>query len=247
MARKLLASLIIVWSVLPVSRALAQDEEPPLQLRLRRTFGYGGIGQIQGNFALRVETVEGLSRVEFLFDDAVVHTAQEDPFEFRFHTNDFPSGMHTMSAVGYTTDGQVLPSNSYTREFLTSEAAWSVTSGIMIPLLAGIGVLALASALIPFLLGRRQGHRPGQYGSAGGAVCPRCEKPYSRHFLSPNLIAGKLERCPHCGKWAIARRATPAELEAAEALLAGASTEEMPSLESQEEKLRRMIDDSRYE
>ncbi|MEK6221558.1 MAG: hypothetical protein N2D54_04870 [Chloroflexota bacterium] len=33
----------------------------------------------------------------------------------------------------------------------------------------------------------------GIYSAAGGAVCPRCQLPYSRHLLSPNLLVGKLE------------------------------------------------------
>ena len=61
-------------------------------------------------------------------------------------------------------------------------------------------------------------------------------------------MVGKLERCPHCGKWSIARRAMPAELAAAEErLMADNQAGQMAAGESEEEKLRRMLDDSRYE
>ncbi len=240
----LLFAAVLLWMPAAV---LAQEGEGALQLRLIRTFGYGGIGQIQGLFNMRVEPVEGLERVEFLFDNQVVFEDSEAPFEFRFHTDDFEPGAHTLSAVGHTAVDGVLTSNSYRREFLTAETAISAVTRFIVPVLAGVAVLALVSALIPLLLGGRAVHRPGQYGLAGGAVCPRCARPFSRRFLSPNLLAGKLERCPHCKKWSIVRRATPAELEAAEVLLAQDSRGQAPSQEDEDEKLRRMLEDSRYE
>lgn len=88
----------------------------------------------------------------------------------------------------------------------------------------------------------------GQYSLAGGAVCPRCSFPYSRKTFSPNLLVGKLERCPHCGKIAVVRRASPVNLDAAEARLAGQSQEDAPQPEeSQADSLRRQLDESRFE
>ena len=88
----------------------------------------------------------------------------------------------------------------------------------------------------------------GQYSIAGGAICPRCTLPYTRNTFSPNLLVGKLERCPHCGKVAVVRRASPADLEAAEArLAAGAAPGEAPAEMSEAERLRRQLDDSRFE
>ena len=63
------------------------------------------------------------------------------------------------------------------------------------------------------------------------------------------MLTGKLDRCPHCGKWSVVRRATPAELSAAEAAeLAAAKAEqaETPGL-SEEERLRQELEDSRYQ
>ena len=115
------------------------------------------------------------------------------------------------------------------------------------PLLLGVGLLALASAVIPVLLGRRKSFRPGVYGISGGAVCPRCAKPFSRSIWAPNLIAGKLDKCPHCGKWSLVRRATPAELQAAEARLAADATPTTQDEVSESERLRKLIEESRYE
>ena len=54
--------------------------------------------------------------------------------------------------------------------------------------------------IVPFLRRNDAGSFvPGQDGVAGGAICPRCELPYSRKTFSPNLLIGRLERCPHCG------------------------------------------------
>ena len=88
---------------------------------------------------------------------------------------------------------------------------------------------------------------PGRYGVSGGAVCPRCELPYSRKTLSPNLLFGKLERCPHCGKIAVVRRTTVATLEAASASLAADNQiDPLQSAQTQSEDWRQQLEDSRF-
>ncbi len=238
--------LIFLMALLPIP-AQAQTDVPPVELRLRRNFGYGGVGQIQGTFTMSASSDEALARVEFLIDGEVVADDAESPFEFRFNTGEFSDGAHTMSAIGYTAAGEALSSNSYQREFLNSEEAWGAASGLVGPLILIVLGITVASTMIPILLGRKRTHKPGIYGAAGGAICPRCSFPYSRNFLSPNLVVGKLERCPHCGKWAIVRQATPDKLEAAEARLAAEGKPEIPTSESEEDRLRRMLDDSRFE
>ena len=226
--------------------AFAQ-EQPPLNLRLIRTFGYGGFNQIEGNFNLRLSDPPPLERAEFLMDGEVVHTAPEAPFEYRFQTREYPPGLHTMTALGYTPAGEVLTSNAISKEFLTAEEARQGTVDLIVPLLLLIFGLMVVGTLVTAWITRRRGYTPGQYGTAGGAVCPRCGMPYSRHMLSPNLLAGKLERCPHCGKWAIAPRASPQALMEAEAMLREGSLESDTSPESEEEQLRRRLDESKYD
>jgi hypothetical protein len=223
------------------------QEQPELTLRLIRTFGYGGVNTIEGNFNLRLSSPPSLERAEFLIDGEVVHTVTEEPFEYRFQTSQYPPGGHTMSAVGYTPDGRLLQSNTITREFVTAEESRQEMVELIVPLLLLIFGLMVAGTLITALITRRRGFTPGQYGTSGGAVCPRCGLPYSRHVWAPNLLAGKLERCPHCGKWAIVPRATPQALEVAEALLQEGSMESGASSESEDEKLRRMIDESKFD
>lgn len=115
--------------------------------------------------------------------------------------------------------------------------------------LVGIILLIVVGRRLLLLKGEKEmGAVDGQagYGLAGGAICPGCGRAFARHALSPNLIAGKLSRCPHCGKWSIVSRATPAALVAAEAARQ-TPAEPAASALSEEERLRRQIEESRYE
>jgi len=242
--RKLLLFVAVLVICLVRAWALAQQDE--LALRLTRDWGYGAGGQIQGKFSLRVSGPYDIVQVEFIFDDEIVHTATETPFRYQFQTDDYPPGVHTMTAVGYKADGTLVYGPVFTRQFLSADDAKSSTLKIIVPLLIIVGIATLVGALAPALMGRGKTFKPGNYGAAGGAVCPRCTFPYSRNMLAPNLLVGKLQRCPHCGKWAIVPRASQTELDAAEARWAreGTSSVEAPS---EEEKRRQLLDDSRYD
>jgi hypothetical protein len=103
--------------------------------------------------------------------------------------------------------------------------------------------------VLPNLLGKKS--KPvviGKYSLAGGAVSPRCKMPYSRHALSPKLVVGKLERCPHCGKWAIVRRASKADLGAAEERFRDDREEgKLEITQDEDEILKRALEDSRFD
>ena len=61
-------------------------------------------------------------------------------------------------------------------------------------------------------------------------------------------MSAKLERCPHCGKWALVRRASAEDLSEAEARLrAEGEPEERPAELSEAEKMKKMLDDSQYD
>jgi hypothetical protein len=94
--------------------------------------------------------------------------------------------------------------------------------------------------------------RPRSYGVAGAAICRNCGRPFARSAFDLNLLLGKLVRCPYCRKWAILPAASPAELAAAEErerLMFGPSAEGsgVTSDLSEEEQLRRRIENSKYE
>jgi len=89
---------------------------------------------------------------------------------------------------------------------------------------------------------------PRSYGLSGGTICPNCGRPYSRHIWAPNVVIGKFDRCPHCGKWRVVQRLSTATLRAAEQAELEGSEPSLPETPlSEEEKLRRLLDDSRFE
>lgn len=103
-------------------------------------------------------------------------------------------------------------------------------------------ILVVVIARTIFVYGGRRGSGGGV---AGMAVCRHCGRAFPRSFISPNLITGKLVRCPHCGAWAILPAASQAELD-----LARAREEPEPPpapAVSPEEERRRRIEQSKYE
>jgi hypothetical protein len=242
--KKIFLIAAVIHIFLFPTAALAQDEK--LDLRLTRDFGYGAGSQIQGKFSLRVNGPDDIVKVDFIIDGEVVHTATEPPFRYQFQTDAYPPGVHTMTAVGYKADGTPVYGTEFVRQFLSADEAKSSTMKIIIPILVIVGIATLVGALAPALMMRGKEFKPGNYGAAGGAICPRCSFPYSRNVLAPNLLVGKLQRCPHCGKWAIVPRASQVEIQAAEERWAkeGASSVEAPN---EEDIRQQMIDDSRFE
>lgn len=224
----------------------AQSQESELRLRLRRDFGYGAGAQIRGRFSMLVDEIDGLERVEFLIDDEVIGNDNEAPFRLQFETGGYELGWHTLHAVGYTADGRELASNAFQRQFVTGSASTYIVVGVV--------VLILGFRFVSHLVTRQKGTEQKRrvYGMYGGAICPRCGRPFSRHWWAPNLIAGKLDRCPHCGKWHFSTRATPQMLASAEQFADELDAEEQEALEragepTEEEVLRKRLDESRFE
>ncbi|MCI0393820.1 MAG: Ig-like domain-containing protein [Chloroflexi bacterium] len=233
-----LAWLCLGWLWL-ADPAGAQIEETELELDLDRTFGYGMGAQIQGVFTCEVSGPAGLAQVEFLLDDQVIGTDAAAPFRLRLNTDDYPTGLHTFSAVGTLADGRQVTSNAITRQFVSGQSVnWYV-----------IGVVGLAVALMVarFLFTRSGGGQ--RYGVIGGTICPNCGRAYAIHWWSFTLVIGRLDRCPHCGKWRLVRRATPQMLVAAEEAerAEAASQGEPAEVVSEEERLRQRLEESRFE
>jgi hypothetical protein len=217
----------------------------PLQIWMAKNFGYGGFsGDIQGTFTIHASGPEDLDKVDFYLDDMVIGTDTEPKFALQFQTDNYELGWHEIHAVGILSDGAEISSDVLTREFVSSET----TMNFVIPLVGVILAVSLIGVLGPVLMGRRKGSVTiGQYGAAGAAVCKRCGFPFSRNLLSPNIVFGKLERCPHCGKWAIARRAFPAELTDAEERYREAQKETGTVEVDEKDSLRRSLEDSRFD
>lgn len=247
-----LSILAVLWFA--AMHPVLASAQAALSLRLSKDFGYSsGTGKIQGTFSMKASGPDNLSRVIFYIDGKQIGEVSQAPFNLQFNTDSYSLGIHTLSASGYTTDGAELQSNEIKAEFVTASQGWQAALKIAIPIIVLAFGAMLFSALGPALMGRGKKSSlplgaPRNYGALGGTVCPKCGRPYSRHIWGMNIVVGKLDRCPYCGKWSIARRATPQELKLAEeAELQMAQNESQVPTQSEEEKLRKELDNSRYQ
>lgn len=237
--------LLILAIALFTVAAPVQAQEAGLSLRMNRDFGYAGFGNdIEGLFSLIAEGPATLQRVEFCVDSTLIGTADSSPFRIQFTTKDHTPGERTIYAIGYTSGGQELRSNEITRIFLSPEETRGKMVQLVLPLLGIVLGLTLLTTVLPAVLIRKKPER-GKYGISGGAVCPKCELPFPLRFFSFNMGAKKFDRCPHCGKWVMVRRAKKDELAAAEARWAGQDTPTTAAPRPKRED--EQIDNSRYE
>jgi hypothetical protein len=233
------------------ARAAGTRQQAELTIGLRRDFGYSsGGGQIQGTFSFRSSGPDDLARVIYYIDGSEMGEATQAPFNLKFNTDIYPLGAHTLSAKGYTTSGRELQSNELHVEFVSADEGWKAAMRIAGPIVlitfAGIAL----SLAFTFISGRKLKDLPAgtqrNYGVHGGAICPRCGRPFARHLFAPNMITGKLERCPFCGKWSIVAAASPQALRAAEQAELQAAGGALNG-ESDEQKLKKEVDESRYQ
>jgi DNA-directed RNA polymerase subunit RPC12/RpoP len=246
--------LLVLGMAAVMATGASAQQGTGLSLNLSRTFGYSsGAGKIQGQFKLNASGPANLQRVVFYIDKQQIGEATQSPFSFSFSTGQYAPTQHSLSAIGYTSDGQELHSNTINAQFITSEQANQNTLRIILPILAVVLIAVLASAVIPMLTtrGKTASLPPGaqrNYGVIGGTICPKCGRPFSIQFWGVNLPMGKLNRCPYCGKWSIVRRRSMADLQAAEQAELDQSTgEAIASPLSEEEKLRKELDNSKYQ
>jgi hypothetical protein len=249
---KLFISFIILLFFLPAFSNQAQEEE--LVLRLRRNFGYGGSGEIQGLFTMIAEGSEALTRVTFYIDDQVIGEDQEAPFQVQFSTDSYPLGMHSLRATGFTENGDEFPSNSIEIEFVSAEAGWKAGIQLVVPILVILAIVVGVGILLTVITSKKRMNpapgTPRKYGFSGGSICPKCSRPTPIHFMGLNLGTKKYDRCENCGKWSLMQSIPLAKLRQAEAEeLTRAALEEnqaSANLHRPEEKLRKELDDSRY-
>ncbi|MBN1230491.1 MAG: hypothetical protein JXA19_01360 [Anaerolineales bacterium] len=238
--------LVVLISVTPTA-AFAQ--EAGLNLKLIRTFGFGGFnGDIQGTFTLKASGPDGLDKVEFYVDDLLIGVVEHPPYEVQFLTDMYNPGEHDLYAIGYLEGGTTLESVSYRRLFVSGVNAWDSIKKTLLPIF-GVVILVTVMGIGFSTIGQKnKKFELGRYGPVGGAICKSCNLPFSRSMMSPNLLLGKLEKCPHCGTFQLTISAPKAMLKVAENLYCADQLEgEFNPEESDEERLLREIDDSRYE
>ena len=251
--RSWLTLVLLLAIFVGVGTAVAQSEsDDELSLRLSRDFGTGLGSNIQGTFSFRISGPDNLARVTFYIDDQIVGEDSEAPFRLQFKTDDHSVGVHTLRAVGVTQDGQELTSNSLSRNFISGSAANRIIFYIVIPIvLLVIGGRLLSSWIVN--RGRNASGEPvlNVNGAFGGAICPKCSKPFAMHIWGLNIVIGKFDRCPHCGKWSVVRRvpqdALNTAVEATQQAEAAKSESQATDHSDDETSWRKRLDDSKFD
>jgi hypothetical protein len=177
---------------------------------------------------------------------------EEAPFNFQFHTDDYGFGMHLLTAEYTLVDGTTALTPSIQYNFVSPDEEKSQVTSIFLWLGGAIVVTLLIVGLVQGVLlkGKRQNHVPGEprnYGMLGGTVCPKCGRPFPRHFWGIKLVVGRLDRCDNCGKWSMTHRASADELAAAEAAeMRDVRADQQVTEGTVEPKRQDSLDDSRY-
>ena len=250
---RLAFALALLTCLLTVFSVHAQDTT--LTISFSRDFGYSsGGGDIQGLFSIKASGPADLVKVVFYIDDKIIGEVDQTPFNLQFNTDNYALGQHQMYAVGTTSGGQTLKSRIVTANFVSAEAGTQAAMGIVIPILVIVFGAILAATVVPLLLtGRKTVDLPAGAARSyplGGAICPKCQRPFGVHIYGLNLLGRKYDRCPYCGKWSVVSYASPEKLRAAEqaeltnSALVGGSAQVQGM--SEEEKLKKELDESKY-
>ncbi len=231
----------------------AQTDE--LTLSVHKQLGYNNGSEIQGTFSVEASGPPDLVSVAFFMDGQPLGTATSAPYRLEFNTEQYAMGWHTLTATGQTAGGRELTAPGKRFNFVSSAQAWQSVQGLLTPLFVAIGLAFVIGLGIQYLAVTRGGGAatlplgaPRVYGPWGGAICSKCQRPFARHFWGLNFVTHKLDRCDHCGHWGLVARATPQQLAAAEAAELRQAQPEQPVAElTPEEKLKRKLDDSRFD
>lgn len=221
---KCLSFLIVLLLLAGVNSSVAAQTSSDYAVHLRRDFGYGGGVNIRGKFTISLVGDEAeVAQVRFLLDGETMATRTSPPFRFQFQTDDYGFGTHRLWAEVQLKDDTLLTTEALQYNFVSPETEREQ----IIPLFIGIGGALVVTLIIvggiQYLIsrgksgGRRQPGEARRYGLLGGAICPKCGRPFVRHLWGMNLVVGRLDRCDNCGKWVMTTRATPEALQAAEA------------------------------
>ena len=251
MKKYLTIVMIFVVGFLLAETVHAQTEE--ITFSMSRDFGYSsGSGKIQGLFSMKANSTVPLTEVDFHIDSIIILTDKEEPYKVQFNTDDYPIGTHSLFVVGFTTTGEQIISKEVKVIFVSAEESRKAALGIIVPVLGLVLLVTILAVLVPAITSRKKGilalGETRNYGLSGGTICTKCDRPFALHLLAPNMLLGKLERCPHCGKWGVFRAFSIEKLrEAEKAELVISGNESINHGISDEEQLRKEVDDSRFQ
>ncbi len=247
----LVTTLVLTASFLSPRPVLAQEG---YRLLVNRNFGFSAGSQIRGDFTVKISgNEENLAAVTFFIDGEEMAVITEAPFRYRFNTTAYPDGIHELSARLTLKDGSTLELPARRFVFVSSQAQSEAMIKIIGPLLAVVLLVTLGVGGAQMLLFRDKKtarYAPGQardYGVMGGAICPKCQRPTPLHLWSINLAVGRWDRCENCGQFSLMRRKPLEVLRAAEAAELQAEKASLSTnAKSEEEKLRDLLDQSKY-
>ncbi len=254
--KKLPFIILITCLLVGITTSLVMAQTPgQLELGLTRDFGYGGFGNdIQGLFSLKVKNPPAnLAKVDFYIDTTLMGEVAQAPFSLQFSTDSYALGLHSLSAIGFMTDGTQIKSNVIQANFVPASAATGSIVKIVLPIIGLVVLLIVVSIALPLILNKgKLASLPlgaqRNYGIGGGGICPKCGRPFPIRLWFINLGRSKIDRCPYCGKWSFVLPRSLAELRAAEAAELAQAQPETPIIgETEAEKLKKELDDSRYQ
>ncbi len=245
----LLVALMLALSAFPV---FAQQEE--FRLGITRLFGYSSGDEINGSMKLYIiGTATNIKSVEYFIDGKSIGTGAAPSFDLSFQTDAFPVGYHDLSATVQTQDGRSVVVASRKFNFVSTQAGLASAGKFILPVLGIILLILVVGVGSQVLFFRKKFANmppgtPRNYGFRGGTICPRCKRPYPLHWWALNAgIRTKFDRCDFCGKWAVVGPKPVEELRAAEQRELESSEGALPQMEkTEDEKLREMIDKSKY-
>lgn len=246
-----LAVILLLAFVMP---AAAQSDAEYL-LKVNKVIGTNLGSQISGTFRLGVDgDMSAVQSVEYRIDGQPIGTVSESPFTLTFKTTAYPAGARALTALVTRSDGSSFETPARNFTFLSSEQSGEVLNKVLLPILGIIfGVMAVMM-LLQFVLFRNrplaqlEPGAPRNYGFKGGAICKNCGRPFALHMWAINLLPTvRFDRCDYCGKWGVQRSASMAALRMAEqAELANAKPEKPVAEKSAEEKMKEMMDQTKY-
>lgn len=255
MTKRLSSIFLAVILLLTFAIPAAAQADTEYLLKVNKVTGTNLGSQISGTFRLGIDgDMSVVKVVEYRIDGQAIGTSSADPFTLVFKTTVYSAGSHALTAVVTTTDGRSFETPARNFSFLSSEESDKVFTNIVLPILGIIFGVVAVMMLLQFVLFRNrplvqlEPGEPRNYGFKGGAICKNCGRPFALHMWSINLLPTvRYDRCDYCGKWGVQRSASLAALRMAEQLeLAKAKPENPVPEKSEEEKLKEMMDQTKY-
>jgi len=226
---KIALALMILLTFLAYSLFASQvSAEPTISLSINKIEGYNLGSDINGQFTVSAKVSSEVVRVEFYLNGTLQYNDTAGaPFSWTFDTTNYALGNYNITAVAYDSSGQQATA-VLSQNFVEVPVFWS----IILPIIIVVGSIALIISYVWSLLK-----------ASNPTKCPKCG-----HTYTPNRILSiKLgnfayfTRCPKCGNffWGKSIKDKPKNDEP--------SPSTSPDTLTEDERLRKDIDDSKYE